>query len=98
MWQLAAELGHAESLYHLADAYVDGEALARDYVTAYAYARAAELLANGVTREAVIDEARKAVLRASIHLQPSDRARGQQEAQRIVERITAIRKRGRPDA
>jgi hypothetical protein len=58
LWRIAAEKGFAESQIHLGEAYADGKYLKKDYVEAYAWAKAgkhyAAQIENERTREAIV--------------------------------------------
>jgi len=91
LWQSAAMQGHAESQWHLGNAYEKGQSVEADQALAYAWYRCAiastELhlkAAPDPTEETIADDARKSIISLTDQLTQAELQRGQQLANEFI--------------
>ncbi len=91
LWQSAAMRGHAESQWHLGDAYEKGQAVEMDQAVAYAWYRcaiaSAEVHLKGAadaTEEQIAADARKSIISLTDRLTQAELQRGQQLATEFI--------------
>lgn len=91
LWQSAAVQGHAESQWHLGNAYEKGQSVEEDHAVAYAWYRCAIASAElhlkagpDSTEEMIADDARKSTINLTDRLSQAELKRGQQLAGEFI--------------
>jgi TPR repeat protein len=97
LWRKAATAGHPEALWHLGDAYQDGDALPQSHVEAYAWYRCAVATAeagsegeDGSVEQAIANDARKSLEKLLGQLSRDEFERGEVLAKQYIAKYSGL--------